>query len=363
MISSGLDIYHYTLPFGRPVRIREHVLKNRSGIIIILKDELDNFGAGEIAPLPGLHSESLKDVLNQLKNLKKQLIGTKINIENTQNAFICFELLKKDNLYPSVSFGLESAICNLLCMRREIELNKLISKNAHNEIAINALLHANDENLEEQIQQLIREGFEAVKLKVGRHDIHKEIRFVRQVGEWIDGKANIRLDANRAWTLKQAVEFAKGIDGISVDYIEEPLSDFSAMKSFYERTNLAVALDESMTDISFNILKGKTWLKAVIIKPPVVGGIQKTFELIDWAEQQNIFPVISDVFFSGVGLSMLINIAACVKKKIPMGLETYNRLQEDLLQKRIEFSNGKIRRNENKKGQMINFELLKKIDI
>ena len=79
-------------------------------------------------------------------------------------------------------------------------------------------------------------------------------------------------------------------------------------------------------------------IKAVIIKPTVLGGMSKTIELISIAEKNHIMPVISDTFQSGLGLSTLITIAGTIKDRIAMGFDTYSWLQNDILKTKLQFS-------------------------
>ena len=62
----------------------------------------------------------------------------------------------------------------------------------------------------------------------------------------LDHHISLRLDANRAWTLDEALEFASGIKGIKIEYCEESLKNPEQLDSFLEKSDLPIALDETL---------------------------------------------------------------------------------------------------------------------
>ncbi len=71
--------------------------------------------------------------------------------------------------------------------------------------------------------------------------------------------------------------------------------------------------------------------------------MEKSIQLIRFAEENGIMPVISDTFQSGVGLNMLISISnAIADKTIAMGFDTYSWLKQDVLNERLQFEMNSI---------------------
>jgi O-succinylbenzoate synthase len=55
---------------------------------------------------------------------------------------------------------------------------------------------------------------------------------------------------------------------------------------------------------------------------------------VEWAQRRNADPVISASYESGVGLRMLVALAAAYSD-VPAGLSTYTRLADDVLRPRL----------------------------
>ncbi len=67
MSASFAYIYHYSVPFQEPITVKGHKLSQRKGLVLALQSENGEHRAyGEIAPLPGLHKESLEAAERQI---------------------------------------------------------------------------------------------------------------------------------------------------------------------------------------------------------------------------------------------------------------------------------------------------------
>jgi len=80
-------VCRYRLPLTKPLRMMGHTLHERVGLLLQLEDSSGKRAEGEIAPFPGVHSETLEDCLKQLH--------------------AGFAEFKWPQLSPSVRFGLE----------------------------------------------------------------------------------------------------------------------------------------------------------------------------------------------------------------------------------------------------------------
>ena len=136
---------------------------------------------------------------------------------------------------------------------------------------INGLVMSGQESIRQEAKELVSAGYRTIKAKVGRYDIGTEIKRVFALREAVGDDVAIRLDANKKWTLKQAIEFGKGVAGLGIDYIEEPTRSVDDVEGFYAATSIPVALDESLSLFDSGDMRFPSGVKAIIIKPGVVG--------------------------------------------------------------------------------------------
>lgn len=71
------------------------------------------------------------------------------------------------------------------------------------------------------------EGFTAFKSKVGDKSPAEEARRIAEIREAVGPEADIFVDANQAWTVKQAIETVDAMAEHGLSWVEEPISEFN----------------------------------------------------------------------------------------------------------------------------------------
>lgn len=103
------------------------------------------------------------------------------------------------------------------------------------------------ESLVGQCREGVARGYRVFYLKVGL-DIAAECKMVRIVRETIGPERRLRLDANGAWTVNQAIRNLDLLDQFHIDFIEQPVmpDPVAGMQEVRARTRVAVCANEGM---------------------------------------------------------------------------------------------------------------------
>lgn len=332
------ELFFYRLPLRRPLPVKGCTMMEREGLLVKLTLDSGGVGWGEIAPLPGWSRERLQEAEDQTRAVLGQWHGK--NLPAATRASL--EQLGVD-LYPSVRFGLEMALCHAAAAETGQPTYCALGDVCHSVVYIQALLDGGREEMLHAASQAVAVGHKAVKLKVGRETVEEDIDRIHQVQEIVGEDICIRLDANRSWTWDQAMTFAKAVHALNIDYMEEPLADEHRLPEWAREGVLPLALDETLIDMRVEDLNRIRPVKAVILKPAVLGGITASLMWAEKALALGITPVISSVFESGIGMRALIQLAALVDKEdTPMGLDTYRWLQKDIVRPPLDISRGVV---------------------
>ena len=308
------EIVPYSLPFVRPVRLGGRPFTARSGWLLRLEDSDGHAGWGEASPLPGFSRENTEAVWKDLERIVARVAAGDLHPAVTDTS--------------SARFALELAQVNLEAARRSCSAAEVLSDQPRQEQSINGVLLA-DEPVQEAVSAA-RVGYKALKMKVGAHAVSADAYRVRSVWTAIQGAATLRLDANRAWSLREARAFAELIGDVELEYVEEPLSDPAELPALAQ-TGLPIALDESVGTLRLDDLSEMTWLKALVIKPTIVGGLRRSQVIAEKAIRSGITPVISSAVETGIGLRALAALAAGLgERDIPAGLDTARFLRGDV---------------------------------
>ena len=331
------EVFRYDLPLVAPIQISQETLTRREGLLLKLTNYAGRCAWGEAAPLPGFSVESFDEAADTLLTRAKQLNNTVIPQDlSTLQAFA--------PLCPApVSFALETALLNLLATEAGTTFHEVHHPADSTGVPVNALLSGAPEDILARARTLANDGFRAAKLKVGRRTPEKDAALVGEVSAALGANVTLRLDANQAWSLEEALDFADRTKDCTIEYIEEPLADPHELMTFHAQTGIPYALDETFVarDARTEIFEGAAaciW-KPTLLHFPGIGGqlSAKKFEV----------PVhrlvLSAAFESGVGIAALAQYAAAyASPETPIGLDTYSMLAGDVLEDRLTFNGGMI---------------------
>jgi L-alanine-DL-glutamate epimerase-like enolase superfamily enzyme len=122
-------------------------------------------------------------------------------------------------------------------------------------------------------------GLRQVKVKVGYDDDVRRIAAIREV---LGGDASIRIDANGAWTLDQAIAMLDSLTPHAIAAVEEPLrsSTVDELIRLREATSIPVVVDESIvsTDDADALLAGRA-VDLLNIRVSKCGGLSRSLLL------------------------------------------------------------------------------------
>ncbi len=326
---AGFRLYRYELPLFEPLALKGVVLRHREGLLLELTGAGGATGWGEASPLPGFSRESLDATAGQLRGLASCMVGREITDKWIDNFGLEMDAM---NLAPSVRFGFELALWQLYAAAHDKTLAELVAPRPRRTVPVSALISGLPHKALEEARRVRSDGYEAVKLKVGGRAVEEDVELICALNEKLGDAVALRLDANRAWSLEEAEEFARGTANLRFEYVEEPLSDPTLLPTFAGDCDVPVALDESLAGMEPEALGDHGYARAAVLKPTLLGGISRTLRFADLASRLGMRAVVSSAYETGVGTAALVALAAGIGgEEVPVGLDTYRRLAGDVL--------------------------------
>lgn len=328
MSKRSYSIYSASLQLREPINLAFGPLVFRSALYIHLRDEDGVEGWGEASPLPGFSREFDREALDRLEMVARLWCSRFPNPLLTVRT-------------PSVCFGFEQALRHLEVNRSGRELHQLSSDAARDQVRICALLTGDSP---ERMAAGVRSGlagYRTIKIKVGRLPVPLEADLVKRLCADLAPGVRVRLDANRAWALEDAVAFSKAVEGLPIDFIEEPLRNPIALPAFHAQSRMPVALDETLMELPPGQWAKLPGVRAVVLKPTLLGGFSSCRTQASAARSIGADVVVSSAFESGVGTWGCAALAAELQEPdTAAGLDPYRMLGEDVLAERFDFVNG-----------------------
>ncbi len=254
---------------------------------------------GDAAPLPGWSRETLKEV-------EACLHGS------------------EDFVPASLRCAREALEGDWVPLRKEVPLNALLDGNAQ-EILAGAV-------------RVYREGCRCLKIKTSGVDVARLPDLLNDITRETEGLCQLRLDPNRSWTFEASLRIAESLRDFPIEYFEEPLTDAQRLPELIARAACPIALDETLREISPADLALFQGAAVLVLKPTLMGGFQHCREFAREGERLGMASVVSAAYESGVGIHTLGRFAASLPRISAAGLDTYSRLESDVLTNRLDLS-------------------------
>jgi L-Ala-D/L-Glu epimerase len=188
-------------------------------------------------------------------------------------------------------------------------------------LAVNMTLAAGPpEEVAERARAGLRDGYACFKLKVGLPDDIERVAAVREaIGPW----PALRVDANGAWSVDEAVHAIRGIEGNDLEFVEQPCQTLRELSEVRQRVSTAIAADESVG--SMRELRRAVELDAcdvVNVKVAGAGGFGPARELLREARANGLGAFISSTLDGPWGIAAALQLAAAEELPLACGLAT-----------------------------------------
>ena len=171
-----------------------------------------------------------------------------------------------------------------------------------------------------------------------------EVARVAAVREAIGPDIRLRLDANEAWSLEQAIAILSNCAQFDIQYVEQPIkaSDLAGMHTLRQAVPMAIAADEALYDLkSARRILDSQAADILIVKPQLAGGLRVGRQIIQEAAQRGIRSVVTSTLETGIGLVAALHLAAASPEvTLECGLATGHLLVDDLLVDDLPIRNG-----------------------
>ena len=308
----------HTLQFKQASGTSRGILKTKNSWFLILCDTNNpNIqGVGECSIIEGLSPENLEKYESKLQFVCQ-------NIDQREH------LLDKLSKFPSIQFGLETALLDIQAKGGKTLFRSHFVR-SHSPIKINGLIWmGNKDFMIEQVKTKIENGFSCLKLKIGAIDFEEELNILKSIRtEYSHDVLELRLDANGAFSPKSALDKLNVLSEFALHSIEQPIKQgqFEEMAKLCELSPLAIALDEELIGIT-ELGNKQSLLEEIqphyiILKPSLIGGIKGSDEWIESAGELSIPWWITSALESNIGLNAISQYAATFNNPLPQGLGT-----------------------------------------
>jgi L-alanine-DL-glutamate epimerase-like enolase superfamily enzyme len=158
---------------------------------------------------------------------------------------------------------------------------------------------------------IMHRGFPSIKIKLGG-TLDDDLCRIREIRKAVRPGIPLRLDANQGWSLKTAIQLLSQLDGLNIEFCEEPIPrwDFMNLAKVREASAVSIMADESCCDPhDMERLIDLGACDCMNIKLGKSGGLHRAMKMLRLAEQAGLKVQIGGFVESRLGLTASAHLA------------------------------------------------------
>ncbi|MFD1514763.1 dipeptide epimerase [Halomarina rubra] len=232
------------LPLETPFTIARGTQYTAANVVVRVEDG-EHVGVGAAAP-SGHYGESaatveavLPDLLAAVEDVADPLALDAVDAR--------LDRVVGNN--PAAKAAVRIACCDLAAKRLDVPLYRLFGLDGTQTVTSSFTIGIDDpERMAEKTRDAVDAGYTVLKTKLGTDDDEARLAAVREAAP----DARIRVDANEAWTPREAVDNCEWLANYDVEFCEQPVpaEHPEGLRYVYERSAVPIAADESCVTLA-----------------------------------------------------------------------------------------------------------------
>ena len=240
---TDVDVYYYDLPLLEPFKFSIAEMKDALNVLVRLHTNQGIVGWGEASPFPALTGDTQATSIAAATDIAELVKGQDalnyVKIINAIHSFIPHN--------PCIKAAFDMALFDILGKVADLPLYKLLggAKNSF-ETDLTISLHTPEETAIRGLDA-VKKGFRTIKAKVGV-SMESDVARIKALREAVGPKISIRIDANQAWSVPEAIKTLDRLTEYNIQLIEQPVSasDLDGLKRVRNSVKIPVMADEAL---------------------------------------------------------------------------------------------------------------------
>lgn len=208
-------------PLARPLRTAAGEIPSAP---LVLLDVTTDVGVAGRSYLFGYTPLTLRPMVELVVNLRELLIGkTVAPVERMRDSERTFRLLGRQGLLGMVLSGIDMALWDALGRAHDVSVARLLGGEDRPIPAYDSYGAVNPKADRAAIETTLRQGFKAIKIKLGTGDARTDVDTVASVREIIGESVRLMVDYNQTLTVPEAVRRVDRLAAYELEWVEEPV--------------------------------------------------------------------------------------------------------------------------------------------
>lgn len=300
-----------SVPLRVPFKTALRQVNSVEDIIVEIHTDSGEVGFGEAPPTGVITGDTTGAIIGAFQDhISKTLVGRDVDdFEDITRAVQ--DCIVKNS---SAKAAADMALWDLYGKKYGIPVYKMLG-GARNKIITDITISVNPpEEMARDAVDAIRRGYDTLKVKVGI-DPSLDVARLAAIRQAVGPEVRIRIDANQAWSPKQAVRLLNQMQdkGLDIELVEQPVKahDYEGLKYVTERSYVPVLADEAVFSVE-DALKIVQMQAADLINIKLMkcGGLTNALKIATLAEVCGVECMIGCMLESKLAVSAAAHLAA-----------------------------------------------------
>lgn len=305
-----------SVPLRVPFKTALRSVNSVEDIIVEVYTDTGHVGYGEAPPTGAITGDTTGAIIGALRDhIIKTIVGR--DVDDFENLLQAVNKCIVHN--SSAKAAVDMALYDLYGQLCKIPVYKLLG-GGRNRITTDITISVNSpEEMAADTRNAVSRGYDTLKVKVG---VNPDIDIARltAVREAAGPDRKLRIDANQAWSPKQAVRLLNQMQekGLDIEFVEQPVPalDFEGLKFVTERSYVPVMADESVFSPADAVKLMQMGAADLInIKLMKCGGLYNALKIASAAEVYGVECMIGCMLEAKISVNAAVHLA-CAKNII-----------------------------------------------
>ena len=281
-------------------RISHRESQRFRNVFLVISDDLVE-GLGEAAPA-AYHAENADTVVGALGSMAAEIGDDPFQIES-----IMARVERRLTGNAAARACLEMALYDLVGKRINVPLYRMLGLTKYQTPLTSFTIGIDDlDTIREKVK--LAHAYPILKVKVG---VDRDLEILQSVRDVTD--KSLRVDANGAWTAREAVERLRAMSRFGIELCEQPVApgDVEGLRFVRERVDVPIFADESVrTAADIPRLVGA--VDGINIKLMKCGGVREAMKMIHVARTFHMKVMLGCMIESSIAITAAAHISPLV---------------------------------------------------
>ncbi len=241
---TSMDIFPITLELKNPIPMSSGVIRTCNNVVVRLTTDEGAVGWGEGVEAPSLTGHRQTDIVTHLKTLEELVVGQ----DPRQINRLWGAIIRAFPVASTALAAVDIALHDLVGKIYGVPANAIIGGVVRERVPALTLVGSGNTDADiDKLGALVDDGFSWFKLKLGMAPAADEWRTVERAVELVGPLGAVCADANGAWPEGDAVRFLRGLEGVPLRFLEQPVAagEDAVLLRVADESPVPICADES----------------------------------------------------------------------------------------------------------------------